>query len=710
MSQELFSSLESQYELPAGVLDAMWAKESNRGKAMKSPKGAVGHFQFMPSTAEQYGVDPMDLTSAATGAAKYLSDLKKQFGGNIELALAAYNAGPGNVRKYGGIPPFKETLNYVTGITGTLNSKDEKDVPSMDKFVLSDDGVPPMGLFDFGAKKKADKTEPSTANVNWQAELEKASGILQPLAGSVVGSIGGAAAGGLVGVGPAGAIAGGLAGGGVGTFFGALSSVADHPAPWEEKLEFALKQAGIDVAGGVAFGVLGKVAKMALKDVPPSAIEAWFQARGVKPQIGGLASMLNKPYRVAHEKMTEMVEEEIGRTFKMVGNFGNKNPTEVGTAFKAAHAEALANLTDKTKGIWALFKEGTLWGNMTGTLDPSVNKFVQDAIRVQEKQKVRGVLDPQMAAILDDLKGRTSFTVDDLIQLKRGLSSRVDYSLSADVKSRGLDSHVKGKLLDELDAHIRKALSSDPKALASFERVNKLTKDSLSALNTKLIGKLLETDPGSVAEFAAKNASPQLINELRAATRKMTRLGAMSPKDADILFANVQRNWIEQNFNSPKTASEMWKRLLGTGKDKESVETFNALMATNPQLRKATEQIAELSHFLDEFAQKIPKDLQFGGAGSYVVAGAVGSAVGGSVGGASAVASLFALTNMLPKALAKAALTDDKGIINKVRYVSGWMKGWKPPASWSGAETGAALAMPQGVALAVAELKEYLEE
>jgi soluble lytic murein transglycosylase-like protein len=71
--------------------------------------------QFMPATAEGLGVNALDPTSAINGAAKYLSSLTEQFG-STELALAAYNAGPGTVSRYGGIPPYSETQNYVRAV------------------------------------------------------------------------------------------------------------------------------------------------------------------------------------------------------------------------------------------------------------------------------------------------------------------------------------------------------------------------------------------------------------------------------------------------------------------------------------------------------------------------------------------------------------------------------------------------------------------
>ncbi len=75
----------------------------------------------MPTTAASLGVtDPFDPVQNLDAGARYLSNLLKQFGGDTSLALAAYNAGPGNVNKYGGIPPFAETQNYVASILAAL--------------------------------------------------------------------------------------------------------------------------------------------------------------------------------------------------------------------------------------------------------------------------------------------------------------------------------------------------------------------------------------------------------------------------------------------------------------------------------------------------------------------------------------------------------------------------------------------------------------
>jgi soluble lytic murein transglycosylase-like protein len=95
----------------------MMAESGGNENVGTSSSGAIGLMQFMPDTAKGLGIDPTDPNQSIDGAAQYLSSLYKQFG-DWKLAVAAYNAGEGNVRKYGGIPPFQETQNYVKKIFG----------------------------------------------------------------------------------------------------------------------------------------------------------------------------------------------------------------------------------------------------------------------------------------------------------------------------------------------------------------------------------------------------------------------------------------------------------------------------------------------------------------------------------------------------------------------------------------------------------------
>lgn len=89
--------------------------ESNFDQRKKNPSGAVGLFQLMPNTAKVLGVNPYIANDNIKGGLMYYQQLYKKFG-SMELALAAYNAGPGNVAKYKGIPPFKETHAFISKI------------------------------------------------------------------------------------------------------------------------------------------------------------------------------------------------------------------------------------------------------------------------------------------------------------------------------------------------------------------------------------------------------------------------------------------------------------------------------------------------------------------------------------------------------------------------------------------------------------------
>lgn len=98
------------------LLSALIWQESRWNPAALSPRGAMGLAQLMPGTARDLGVNPADPIANLNGGARYLRQLLNQFGGNVEHALAAYNAGPGRVRSAGGIPAIAETRNYVSSI------------------------------------------------------------------------------------------------------------------------------------------------------------------------------------------------------------------------------------------------------------------------------------------------------------------------------------------------------------------------------------------------------------------------------------------------------------------------------------------------------------------------------------------------------------------------------------------------------------------
>ena len=116
----------SQYGVPEQIIFNMMMAESSgdpwdkNGYPLRSSAGAIGLMQIMPETAKSLGVDPTDPIQSIYGAAKYLAQLFNMFH-DWKLAVAAYNAGPGNVQKYKGVPPFKETIEYVRKVLGDIS-------------------------------------------------------------------------------------------------------------------------------------------------------------------------------------------------------------------------------------------------------------------------------------------------------------------------------------------------------------------------------------------------------------------------------------------------------------------------------------------------------------------------------------------------------------------------------------------------------------
>lgn len=120
----IFEEAADRYGVDANLLKAIGKAESGFNPSVVSSAGAIGVMQLMPGTARSLGVkDPYNAQQNIMGGAKYISQLLNQYDGNVKLALAAYNAGPGNVAKYGGIPPFKETQNYVNRVLGYAGSQ-----------------------------------------------------------------------------------------------------------------------------------------------------------------------------------------------------------------------------------------------------------------------------------------------------------------------------------------------------------------------------------------------------------------------------------------------------------------------------------------------------------------------------------------------------------------------------------------------------------
>ncbi len=114
--ERLADAAADRYGLPRALVRSVISAESRFQPKAVSPKGAVGLMQLMPDTAQSLGVNPYDPAQNVDAGTRYLRALLEKYHGLLWHALAAYNAGPGAVQKYNGIPPYRETVDYVKRI------------------------------------------------------------------------------------------------------------------------------------------------------------------------------------------------------------------------------------------------------------------------------------------------------------------------------------------------------------------------------------------------------------------------------------------------------------------------------------------------------------------------------------------------------------------------------------------------------------------
>ncbi|MBS5164815.1 MAG: lytic transglycosylase domain-containing protein [Butyricicoccus pullicaecorum] len=146
---EMFERASMATGVPVNLLKAVAKTESDFNPNCVSHAGAMGVMQLMPCNVEEYGVtDPFDAEQNIMAGAQQLADLSRRYDGDLTLTLAAYNAGSGNVAKYGGVPPFKETQNYIRKVTALVG--EDITIPAAQNFMPANgmDGMLPTVTMD----------------------------------------------------------------------------------------------------------------------------------------------------------------------------------------------------------------------------------------------------------------------------------------------------------------------------------------------------------------------------------------------------------------------------------------------------------------------------------------------------------------------------------------------------------------------------------
>ena len=119
---ELADAAAARYGLPPELVRSVMAAESGLQPLAVSPKGAIGLMQLMPGTAQVLGADPYDPAQNVDAGTRYLRDLLEKYNYGLRHALAAYNAGPAAVDRYNGVPPYRETIDYIGRIEKKLRA------------------------------------------------------------------------------------------------------------------------------------------------------------------------------------------------------------------------------------------------------------------------------------------------------------------------------------------------------------------------------------------------------------------------------------------------------------------------------------------------------------------------------------------------------------------------------------------------------------
>jgi hypothetical protein len=323
--------------VPPEEIEAIVTQESAGNPNALSPKGAQGLMQLMPATAQELGVtNPLDPEQNINAGAQYYAQQLKAFGGDRKKALAAYNAGPGNVKKYGGVPPFKETQNYVSKIEGTLGGQPD----DLDQF-----------LANFNEEPK-----PTPAHLDrWTDYLDDVGGFVGGMtAGGPLSKIPGLSALGIV---PA--AIGGALGRGAGMAIDKFAYGDELPEkPLDEVLDAGLREGAFQAIGGLAGKALTKGAvgwgRRMLKPVESVAKSTnTFRKTGslvkgknelvetlFKERVGGLLG----PFRQkGFEKADDLIEGLAGQAEQLAkGQKVRFSPDQVMEPLEKKSAEIMA--------------------------------------------------------------------------------------------------------------------------------------------------------------------------------------------------------------------------------------------------------------------------------------------------------------------------------------------------------------------------------
>jgi hypothetical protein len=389
------SALEQQYKLPSGLLQSVMKAESAGNPNAVSPAGAQGLFQFMPSTAKAYGVDPFDPQSAAVGAARMYGDLSKQFDGDVPSMLAAYNWGSGNLTKKGLQNAPQETRDYIQRVQAGMANKQYADSGEIMNDASYIDLPPEVESINNANEASLDAT------IQWYLEGEKA-GILNDEEKAWIAE---------------GRAAGFIPGGNVQekpTSKGYIERVG------EDITKSALKGASIITEGtrnplSAAIQATGQAANMVAAPFAEAAVSG-FKALPENWQEGissAASKVANKVKGGIDNVADSLLETDAGKAF---GEYGANSPLlqenlqETLDTAKAAGTIALTlGPTAKVKGKTVASRLGKPAGKLTKNIGKTIRESGDDAAAAAKNKLASDLYTPKLTPTV--LKERAANTI-----------------------------------------------------------------------------------------------------------------------------------------------------------------------------------------------------------------------------------------------------------------------------------------------------------
>jgi hypothetical protein len=754
---DFLKRLEQEHGLPDGMLEAVMQQESGGKREARSPKGALGYFQFMPDTARQYGVNPYDFTSSATGAARYLKDINKQVGGDWEKTLAGYNWGPHRRALQGEDWMDKapeETRDYVTKISAKVKGMQTFNVELPDGTIL--EGIP-LGTTkeQIIEKLKArgmavpgeDLTSKEEPQVNWQDKFAQAQkGRYYDVAGGVAGGVGGGAVGSAGG--PVGMAVGGVTGGALGSAAGAYANIkraqqlGELPAdlPQDELSEYLIKEmvisGAIDVAllgTGKALSPIGKTLVQRLgitEDAFAAGLNKYLANKGsnLRAGLGWSSQRAADFYRVTGKQIDTFLHEDLQHFSNSLKKMPQAKAEQVQEAVKAARK----SIGEKFGPSIRVADEGTVLGATSVSVTPGMTdlfKLVDDGVKrhaYAEAQK-GAVFTKSEAEQLKNILAKGTWTVGELRTLKENLQRMAAGSYDEAGKvaaSSEFSDKIAKEAIRSIDQAIDENLRKAGKVAEAdvYKAGNKAYHEAIEAFDGAAVRILMKEDPAKLAVKVVADNSQRSVQEARSSVAELVKLGKVDKRLVNQFDDELKRAYMDKMSTHPRAAAELWERIHPTSKGSAyspaDKAAFDAVFPDKRSKLIAT-NLLEANRNYVEWQKTLPEQEALGAgkvgalaiAGS-VVGGAAGGGIGAGVGAGLTQAAVYWYFTKLPRIAAEAASSGEVRVLNQAtfltHYIKNYMKNLKeigPVAA--GAAGGGAAAMADK---AVADLDHWFEE